>query len=220
MHSAMPPSDPAFRRGFTLLEVLLALALLALVISLVQGAYSGVARSEKESRRRTGQAHGSAFMAHHIADELAMVFADPSRPAATGLVVETDTDGVSSLAFSSRVPPRYGFSSGGEAEIGYLAETGDDGGLNLTRREDTDLDGVLAGGGQPYIMLSGIRRFEIRCYNEDRDEWVDAWDSVSPPGSQTLPAAMEVSIVWGEGEDADGELLEQVYRTRTVVYGR
>jgi hypothetical protein len=147
-----------------------------------------------------------------------MAFIDPGRPQATGLRLRADSEGLSSLSFTSRMPPIYGFSRGGDAEIGYLVEVQEDGGLSLSGRYASDLDGDPEGGGEPYVMLRDISRFAILCY--DGNEWLEEWDSENrPAGQKPLPVSVTITVAWTEGEGTgDAEPVEHVFRTTTPVY--
>ncbi|MDF1553694.1 MAG: type II secretion system protein GspJ [Deferrisomatales bacterium] len=206
---------PVLRRppnGFTLLEVLLALGMLALVISLIQGVYSGTTRSRQASRETAEETHAAAFVLHRLADELAMAYLDPARTAATGLLVNTDSDEVSSVAFTTRVPPVSGFSSGGDAEVAYFVESDGDGGQVLQRRESADLDGDLASGGETYLLIEGLARFTVECYDGER--WLTGWDSAERADPPRLPLSARITLAW---RSPDGET-ERVYRTATPIY--
>jgi general secretion pathway protein J len=201
-----------WKRGFTLLEVLLALGMLALVISLIQGAYSGTARSRRASREATEETHLAALVLNRLADELSMAYRDPARDEATGLRVDTDGDGVSGVAFTTRVPPVSGFSSGGDAEVEYLLEADGEGGQVLQRRESADLDGDLTAGGEPVALIDGLARLTVECY--DGVEWLSDWDSSDRGDPPYLPLSIRLTLAW---LGPDGET-ERVYRTATPVY--
>lgn len=188
------------------------MGLLAVVMSLVQGAYSGTVRSRRVARAATVETHTAAFVLHRLADELAMAYLDEARPQATGLVVDTDSDDISAVAFTTRVPPVSGFSSGGDAEVAYFTESDGEGGQVLRRRESADLDGDLETGGEPYTLVEGLARFTVECY--DGEQWLTGWDSAERTDPPLLPLATRVTVAW---LGADGET-ERVYRTATPVY--
>ncbi len=200
----------AARRGFTLIEVMVALALLALVITLVQGAYSGAVRSKERIGRDTERVHVAAAVLARMVRELSMAFESAERRQATGLVVSTDLDGISTLSFTTRVPPIGGRATGGDAEVGYSLEEVDEG-IELLRRETTRLDGDLLEGGVPRTLIGGLTAFRVQCY--DGEEWVDDWDSRD---QLHLPLAVSVELAWTDGEGE--QEVESVYRTSTPVY--
>jgi len=201
------------RRGFTLLEVLVALALLAMVITLVQGAYSGAVRSTEAIGRDTERVHLAAVVLDRMVRELSTAFEDANRRQATGLVLSTDLDGIATLSFTTRVPPIGGRTAGGDAEVGYALEEADEG-VDLVRRETTRLDGDLLEGGIPRTLVAGLTAFRVQCY--DGEEWKDDWDSRAQPNPLHLPLAVSVELAWTDGEGDDAT--EAVYRTSTPVY--
>jgi len=201
------------RRGFTLLEVMVALALLALVLTLVQGAYSGAVRSKERIGRDTERVHVAAAVLDRLVRELSMAFESATQRQATGLVVSTDLDGISSLSFTTRVPPIGGPTTGGDAEVGYALEEVDQG-MELSRRETTRVDGDLLEGGVPRSLVRGITAFRVQCY--DGEEWKDDWDSRERSDPPHLPLAVSAELVWTDGEGEDAK--EVVYRTSTPVY--
>lgn len=211
------------KRGFTLIEVILALVLLALLLSLVQGAYTGAARSQERVRAETEEAHRAGIVLQRLTSELSMAFFAPDRKSPTGeytsgLLLDVDDDGNSALSFSTRVPAVPGFSPGGDAEVGYALERDEEDALHLLRRETSQLDGDLEEGGVPFTVFEDVTRFEVRCY--DGEDWVATWDSWEREGPRYLPLAVSVEVAWGGGEQGvDEEAQERVYRTSTPVYG-
>jgi general secretion pathway protein J len=211
------------KRGFTLIEVILALALLALLLSLVQGVYTGATRSRNRARLETGEAHLSAVVLQRMASEISMAFFEKSRKNSadeytTGFVVDADAGGNSSFSFTTRVPWIHGFSPGGDAEVGYLLEANEEGVLSLTRRESAALDGDLFDGGVPYVMLESVKRFEVLCY--DGEEWVSTWDTAERTDPPYLPVAVSLEVAWGTTAETETEEgTERAYRTSTPVYG-
>lgn len=204
------------RRGFTLLEVLLALALMALVLSLIQGTYSGASRSRALSGAESREVHAATVALDRLVNELASTFtssATPFRARATRFVAASGFDGWSTLTFVTRLAPLPGSLPGGEAEVGYLVERDTDGVSRLRRRESRDLDGDPEEGGVPYEVLPHVSRFEVRCY--DGTEWLEDWDSADREEEPRLPLAVSVKVAWragGEGEE------ERVLRTSTPLY--
>lgn len=201
--------------GFTLLEVVIGLALLALLLSVVQGAYTGALRSKRRVSAETAEAHLASMVLQRMAQELSMAFLSQDLKESTGLVLDADGDGHSTLSFTTFVPAISGFSAGGESEVGYFLEEDEEGALHLMRRETTDIDGDLEEGGVPYTMLRDLRRFIVLCY--DGQDWLERWDASSRVEPPLLPLAVSVEVAWAEGEDEEAPL--RVYRTSAPVYG-
>lgn len=204
------------RRGFTLLEVLLALTLMALVLSLIQGAYSGASRSRALSGTESREVHAATVALDRLTNELASAFtstASPFRARATRFVAASGFDGWSTLTFVTRLAPLPGSLPGGEAEVGYLVERDGDGVPKLRRRESRDVDGDPEEGGIPYEVLPHVSRFEVRCY--DGTEWLEAWDTEGREEEPRLPLAVSVEVAWRAGGGGDEE---RVLRTSTPLY--
>ena len=198
------------RRGFTLIEVVLAVALMALVLALIQGVYTGTVRSRNRSADQTRDVHQVALILDRIATEVSAAYAAPSRTQTTGLRVETDADGNSTLVFTSLLPPIPGVRPDGGTEVGYALEPDDEGVLRLVRWEDP-YPGEQADAPSPYPVMEGVLRFRVRCF--DGDNWVEEWDSREREEGPVLPRAVSVELAWGPDEEH-----ERVLRTSAPVY--
>lgn len=220
----MTPSHVRRRRGFTLIEVLVGLALLALVVSLIQGVYSGVARSRERLVRETEGAHAAAILLQRLSDELAaaVTFDSPPRRGATRFVVESDTGGSSRLEFTAPLPEYLQAEAEtgaadriGLARIGYSVEKESDGSLTLARSETRDPEADLA-QSEPDPVLRGIVRFRVLC-SVDGKEWEETWNSEDrAPADSLLPKMVSVEIAWKDPDRANGP--ERVWRTAIPVY--
>lgn len=201
------------RRGFTLLEVVLGLALLALVIGLVQGVYSGVSRSRQRVSEQTAGAHAAALFLHRLADELA---------SARGLTLEQDAGGDAVLEFSTVLPRSLQEAEEGNegsaapegfVRLGYGVEEAD-GVRSLVR---TDSRGSEEGGeAAPDAVLRHVVRLRIQV-SADGEEWHDGWDAESGDADGGAPRAVAVEISWRDGEDGRGP--ERTLRTLAQLYG-
>lgn len=187
------------RRGFTLLEVLLAMTLMALMIGLIQGTYSGTVKSRRRSAAEVQGVHAAALALDRIANELASAYSSAAAPKATGVVGTADSNEVTTLSFTTSLPAVPGSQPAGGAEVGYFVEADSEGVYRLYRREDRDVDGDLLEGGIPYEVLSGVTRFQALFY--DGEEWVEEWDSRERSEPPILPLSVSVEIGWGD-EDA------------------
>ncbi|PLX41018.1 MAG: hypothetical protein C0608_07145 [Deltaproteobacteria bacterium] len=201
------------KRGFTLLEVLVALFIMTLFIALVQGVYTGTTRSRERAVKRTVEAHTASAVLQRIADELAMSFQLPGRMDQTYFLLTTDSENTSTLEFTSRTPAIPSIRTGGDTRIRYEIERstrGGDGDMALMRYELADLFGRMDLDSTAYEMLTNVTTFEVECFNGE--EWVTAWDE-SSSSEPLMPLAVKIRLGWGDDEDNE-ELME----TSTPIY--
>ncbi|TAL18478.1 prepilin-type N-terminal cleavage/methylation domain-containing protein [bacterium] len=185
------------RRGFTLVEVLMGLMLLAILMVLIQGTYTAVARNKKSSSELTISSHGSVSLLHRMADELSMTFQNDSRPDQTLFLLKTDFDKNSTVEFSTRTPRVAGMREGGDTTVRYeLTEDKEEDGLyKIVRTEMADPFGDIDRDGLSLVMMERVKRLTIEGY--DDDGWTGEWDYRGLPDPK-LPLAVRLTLVWLE----------------------
>ncbi len=67
---------PARRRGFTLLEVVIALAMISVVLTLAYASFATSIRIVEQRETRTRSLHRADFMLRHLADQLQSIYLD------------------------------------------------------------------------------------------------------------------------------------------------
>ena len=195
------------RRGFTLIEVLVALFIMTLFIALVEGVYTGTTRSRERAVKRTVEAHTASAVLQRMADELAMSFQLPDRIDQTYFLLTNDSENTSTLEFTSRTAAIPSIRTGGDTRIRYIVERaarGNDGDLALMRYELADLFGRMDLDSTSYEMLSPITTFTLECFNGE--EWVSTWDD-SASDEPLMPLAVKITLGWGEDKEHE-ELME------------
>lgn len=200
--------------GFTLIEVIVGLGILALLAGMIQGIYAASARSRDRAEARTATVHACSSVLTRLCDELGASFISKTRPDATYFRVATDSGERSTLDFATLMPPVHGLRAGGETRVYYELnpETREDGGKSyvLQRSEIDDLAEDVERDGATYDMLKGINTFSVKCF--DGTEWQSEWRLGEGPDPK-LPLAVKIEVTWGE-KDA-----EQTFRTAATLYG-
>ncbi len=186
------------RKGFTLLEVMVGLAILAIFVTLVQGVYTGAAKNKRASEEATGAAHGSSAILGKMADELSMAFQSSSRKGQTILLAATDMENNSKVEFTTMTPRIENLSTGGETRLRYEVrpDPETEGAVKLVRIEMADPFGDMDRDGVELTMLGGIKRFTFSCYNGS--EWVSMWDGGYDLENPVLPLAAKLTIEWAD----------------------
>lgn len=177
-------------RGFTLIEVMLALAL---VVLLAWGMFSVVtglsARRDRLVQLAARQEQTGTFFDLVERDLLCSVAAGSSGEAG---VAGTATDlRVSARGMSQDVSGRVAAGAGlYTASYRFDATTGQ---VLLSRGE------VGGAGSGEEVVVEGVRRIGLRYYNGS--EWMTEYDSVQAGG---LPALIEVSVWFGAATSGSG----------------
>jgi general secretion pathway protein J len=213
-------------RGLTLLEVLIASAILSLVASMIWVAFDQTARMRTKLSERQEHDHlarvaitritrdlRSAFLSLHVNQEqraAAVITAFKGRSGNGGSRLDLTT-------FTHR-RLRRGTHEGDACEVGYqlLDHRGDDGvrGMDLVRRESPRIDNDPERGGVIDVLIPGVKSFELSYYDDQTDQWTETWDSTQATGQVgRLPPRVRVTITLEEGERRE----ERVYSTETPI---
>jgi general secretion pathway protein J len=209
------------RRGLTLIEISLAVAILAMIATLTWG---GVARSMDAYETVTQidrRYHEVRVAMNRMARELSMAFLESRRrfrgPEQTRRTI-FKADRSSSfyrIDFNSFAHDilRQDAKESDQCEIGYFGQPDPDepGQTNLMRREDPRLDTEPEEGGRAYVLAENVVKFQLRFYDQRRQDWTDEWDSQKTDYAGRLPSIVEIKLVT---KDEDGRELEFVTKTR------
>jgi type II secretion system protein J len=195
--SASGPVRPAARRevrdrrwegnrGFTLLEILIAIAILALVVSSLYGAYSGTLNTTEmvESIRDVDQVARLALM--QMVDDFKCLYyqkaegEDKESPYSFGGVMEAEGEGGEIVAFAttSRLDFDMTFPSQRINRVSYVVEQQPDNEkLYRLVRKELPFAG-LSGEGQEILVeiADGVESLSLTYFNEDGQQF-SQWDS-------------------------------------------
>jgi type II secretion system protein J len=209
-------------KGFTLIEVVVAIGLLAVVMTLVYSAFSRSLDVTRETAEVTERVRQVQTVTERLVDELSAAywFSDSMVPAsqggegrgyfvgtqgtATDSEVRLDRLGWTTFAHRRYVGER---TESDVAEITYRVETsasGTDG--RLVRDERVNVLSDAAWATQSDELAVGVSEFRLRYLLNG--EWVDEWDANQ---RRRLPSAVEVTVTLAGAGNAPAE------RIRTIV---
>lgn len=196
----MRPRPRGGRAGLTLVELIVAVSLLAVISLLLAGAVHGVRRVHEGIRARDRRVGEPAAVLRALVREVESAF-DPALPDRIPFELRPGRPGdPEPLAwrFFAAMPE----SDAGEPdrfrarEIRYSVRRDRDG-MALLRAERTIPDG-LEEEPSPVPVISGLR--EIRIEAGDGAEWSDRWpEEKAPP----FPDRVRVRLLTGGGTDAE-----------------
>jgi general secretion pathway protein J len=196
-------------RGITLLEVLVSVGILAVVASLVYGAFDGMSRTRQGLGRINDRYHQGRGALSRIARELQTAFISLHQPLVASQSVRAtafighdsgSTDRVDFASFSHRRLDRDLHESD-QSELAYFASRDPDADkTDLVRREASVIDLEPEKGGIVQVLAEDIQSFELRYLDPLSGEWTDTWDSTQPAAQLgRLPLQVHVTLVLNGG---------------------
>jgi len=193
---------PVRREGFTLLEILLALSVLAVLLLLLLSAFTGAARVRETLSSRAREFRQIRLVLDRAGTDLMCAFAATAREESALSVREDQLSGMpaATLTFTTFQLPD-GDSGHPPAEIvkiRYFPRIGADGVSLELHREQADLPFI--GNKIPLretLVADGLRGFRVEL--SDGTTWVKEWPAGG--GSKTtLPKKAAVTLVDARGD--------------------
>ena len=197
-------------RAMTLLEVMVAISVLAMVSVLIYGAMDGMARAKKnigalnqryrEGRlaiRRLSREIPSAFLSAHQNPQ-------PTLRTRETLFVGTNSSPADRLDFTS-FSHRLMFQDQHESdqcELSYFGSPDPNvpDKLDLARREQTPIDMEADRGGDVEVLAEDIDLFDLTYLDPVSGMWQERWDSTSTLAQMgRLPLQVKVNLVLRDG---------------------
>ena len=175
------------RRGFTLLEIILAVSVLALVGTMIYGGFSQTALNKARIEEDVEQSRVVHMALERMVRELSMAFVSTHvNPSPDLRVVETAfigkdngrDDRIDFTSFSHRRLYRNAHESD-QNEISYfVTEHPDDPDVQvLARREQNRIDDDPRRGGKSQILVENVEEFNLEYFDPLLSDWVQTWDT-------------------------------------------
>jgi general secretion pathway protein J len=201
----------ASSRGLTLLEVLVSVGILALVSTLIYGAYDGMARARVGIQRVGDRYHQGRQALARMSRELQSAFLslhNPQQIAAsvrTTIFLGTDagqSDRIDFTSFSHKRLLRNVHESD-QNELSYFIAKDPDfrDKYDLVRREQREIDLDPTRGGVVSVLAEDAVSFDVQYLEPMSGTWVDSWDSSQPAGQlNRLPLQVRIRLILRGGE--------------------
>lgn len=216
-------------RGFTLIEIMLALAILATLIALTWGTVTSSFRFRRATLDKFDRYRTVQQAMDRMAREISMAFVTNIGQVATndqgeinyvtGFFGSDDELAFTSLAHVRTLADE---AASEQCEISFRLESqrGEDGDMhqNLVRREDSIIDDEPEEGGTLYPMLRDVERIRFEYWDPTREiadeAWVDQWDAVNDHEGQ-LPSRVRITL---EVQDPLIERRTLEFSTQTEIF--
>ncbi len=215
-------SAPLAHFGFTLIEVVVAIGILAVVMTIVYGAFARSMEVTRETAEVTDRVRQVQVITERLIDELSAAywFNDAIVPGATNQTgrgrfvgikdtASPDDARLDRLEWTTFAHRRYvgDQPESDVAEVTYRVEPAAEGGAGrLMRDARVNLRAAGAWATQSDELADGVAAFRLRYLT--RGEWGDEWDADQ---RKSLPDAVEVTVALAGSGSAPTE------RVRTIV---
>jgi len=192
-------------RGFTLVELLVAIVILSLISVLIYNAFASMKRSREGIERVDDRYREGRLAMARMTRELESAFISFHAPINTSLLVErtafigttgTPADRLDFNSFSNRRLDRNSHVSD-QCELSYFGSSNPDqpGVTDLARRVSTTLDLDPKKGGRVEVLATDIDLFDLQYLDPMSGSWVDTWDTTQSITGQPARLPLQVRIV-------------------------
>jgi general secretion pathway protein J len=191
--------------GFTLVEVMLALAILAFLTTTMWGSFSQVATDKRAVEAAQERTHTVRVALLRMAREIEMAYlSDNENTVLTyrrTFFTSSPHPDVDELQFSTFAHQRLraGANEGDTSLITYYGARDPDDRrvLNLMRRETRRLqaDDPSTLAGEAYVLCPDVARVKFEFYDHKKKEWENAWSTLDASGNQYLPTHVRITLI-------------------------
>jgi general secretion pathway protein J len=198
-------------KGFTLIEVLLAMTILAVIMTVIYTSFSTAGRNVEQAESIRDETDLARTLISRISDDIANAYVNRNMNFSARITIfegkkeEVENSGEKirhdSITLTTLTNWRKPDSKEMELwEVGYFFKEKPDGnGYTLFRREKRELnkDVPALEGGVEYEITDRAKSLQFRYY--DGSNWTDAWDK----SLSKVPAAVEIALTLDTGKVYD-----------------
>jgi type II secretion system protein J len=190
--------------GFTLLEVLLAIAIMGFIMALLWGSFGRTASIKQRTEAAEDRLHAARVAMMRMTREIEMAYMSNSFNIGLQdrrtMFVGTARSEFDELRFSwfGHQRLRTDTPEGDTALVSYYVQSDpiDRSTMNLIRRETRWLEQkdpqMLP--GESYVLCPGVTRLKFQFYDYVKKEWKQEWNTLGADGVQYLPTHVRVTL--------------------------
>lgn len=229
LHGAAPirPRGRASSRlGFTLVEVMLAVFIVAMMSTLIWASFGRLIHVSRELEEAREHWHGVRVAMNRMSREISAAFIsdnydpnkyrrdDPSsRPT---IFVMEDRGDRGRLAFTGFVNRRLYLDEkvSDQAVVEYYLDRDREGNTHLYRRQKNIIDERWDRDGEVAILLEHVSSLRFEWWDPERERWMGEYDTRRSEHHEHLPSRIRVQV---QATDPDGILRTYTTQTRVML---
>ncbi len=208
------------RRGFTLIEVMVAASILAVMGAIVFGSFERAYKEKQEVEAvddRYAQVRGAL---DRMASEISVAFLsehfDRTRYQQRPTLFKGKDDGDDDqLIFTALANERFepDEKTSDQVVLKYSLDRDPDGDYqSLYRRTNPIIDENAERKGRRQVLCEHVKGLDFKYWDSTQNDWVDEWDASKPEHDGVLPERVKITL---KVVDTDGKVLK--FTTQTPI---
>lgn len=206
------------KSGFTLIEVLIALAMVAIISTLIYGSFARTFEVREVVTQSQQRYHGIRVALERMSREISMAFIYDCRQQDTSTgerrqqtLFKSEREGkFDKLTFTSFSHLRL-YKDAHESDQNVLSYFGEDdpkhsSQSNLMRREKPRIDGQPEEGGETQILCPDIKELRFTFWDVDKNDWVNDWNCSQVERQNKLPRLVRITLTINDGPNSQMKL--------------
>jgi prepilin-type N-terminal cleavage/methylation domain-containing protein len=210
-----PKSEIRNRKGFTLFEVLIAVAIMSVLVTVIYMSFSTTSRNVEQAEEMRDTSDLARTLIAKLSDDIANAYVNTNmnvlpvvltvfygKKEGEGLGEETKRrDSLSLTTLTNARTP--GSKETDLWEVGYFFKEKPNGsGFVMMRREKRQLSKdapALEGDFFEYKVTDRVENLKFRYFDIGAQQWVDEWDSRTKALKNEYPKAVEITLALDDG---------------------
>lgn len=215
------------RKGFSLIEVLVAMSITAVLVVSVYFSFSNILLGRSRLRKIMNRERQIYFTLEMIRNDIKNSYLSMNKgaPEETHKTIfkSVPDSPVSHLTMTTlnHVRMLADAKQCDQTEIEYYGERVDDDNV-LFRRESAWVDEFPERGGNVYPVFKVFKEIKFEYWNPQNKEWMEEWNSESAANINSLPTKVKVTLIAKEGElgepDKKIETVIKLKMTRPISF--
>jgi general secretion pathway protein J len=198
-----PHQAQGFRvRGFTLVEMMIAITILSLILVAIYSTWTAILRSSKAGRDVAAAVQRARMAVRILEDSLSSTRSFVANQAYYAFLADNGQD--ATLSFVARLAPSFPrsgkFGDLSVRRLTFSVENARDGGRQLVLRQvplmmEPDIDEKE----HPIVLAKNVREFAMQFWDSKANDWTDEWKQTNQ-----IPKLMIVTVKMAPNPNAPG----------------